>query len=252
MPIHSSAIVSSHAEIESAVDIGPYAVIEDHVIIGEGSSIGAGSVVRSYTRLGKNNRIDAHAILGGEPQDISFKGQETWLEIGDDNIIREYTSIHRATRLEKPTRIGNRNYIMCNSHIGHDCTIGHDVIITSYSGISGHVCIDDHAVIGGSVGIHQFCRIGSFAMVAGFTPLRKDVLPYTMVGGEPVRHYRLNTIGLRRAGITGERYRALEQVFRQLRQGVHSEFHATTDELKLLQNWIQAPSRRGIYGFLHG
>ncbi len=247
--IHSTAVVSSDAVIAENVNIGPYAVIEQNVEIGAGSIIGSHSVLHSYTRLGENNRIHNHVVLGGAPQDISYSGEQTWLQLGNDNVIREFCSIHRSTNTERATQVGNNCYIMCNSHIGHDCQVGNDVIITAYAGISGHVEIGDRAVIGGNVGIHQFCRIGSLAMVGAYTPVGKDVLPFSMLGRDPVAHYKLNVVGLRRAGIKGDRYRALEKGMQLVRNGKNDQLIAETEELKLLANWLAAPSKRGIYKF---
>lgn len=249
MGIHPSAIVSQRVSIGERVEIGPYSIIEDQVSIGSGTTIGAHSLIYSHTHIGMDNHIAAHVVLGGAPQDISFGNRPTELHIGNGNHIREYSSIHRATRIDQPTHVGDRNYIMCNSHIGHDCQIGDGVIITSFVGLGGHVIVEDHAVIGAGAGIHQFCRIGCYAMVAGFTPLRKDVLPFCMIGGQPVRHYRLNTVGLRRAGVKAERYQALEQAVRVLRRDLRAEFPTDTEETRWLRQWIDAPSKRGIYGF---
>ena len=247
--IHSTAVVSSDAVIAENVNIGPYAVVEQNVEIGAGTTVGAHSVLHSYTRVGENNHIHSHVVLGGAPQDIAYSGEQTWLEVGNENVIREFCSIHRSTSAERATRVGKHCYIMCNSHIGHDCQVGNDVIITAYAGISGHVEIGDRAVIGGNVGIHQFCRIGSLAMVGAYTPVGKDVLPFSMLGRDPVAHYKLNVVGLRRAGVKGERYRALEKGMQLVRNGKEDQLIAETEELKLLANWLAAPSKRGIYKF---
>ena len=248
--IHSTAVVSSNANIAENVEIGPYAVIEEDVHIAAGTSIGPHCVLHSHVRLGENNQIHDHVVLGNAPQDISYQGEETWLEIGSNNIIREFCSIHRSTNVERATQIGNDCYIMCNSHIGHDCHVGNEVIVTAYAGISGHVEIGDQAVIGGNVGIHQFCRIGSLAMVSAYTPVGKDVLPFSMLGRDPVAHYKLNVVGLRRAGIKGERYRALEKGMQLVRAGKEDQLASDTKELELLAQWLAVPSKRGIYKFV--
>ncbi len=248
--IHPTAVVSSNAEIDTDVKIGPYAVIEDNVIIRSGTEIGPHCVVHSYVRLGKNNQLHAQVVLGGIPQDISFNGEETWVEIGDENIIRENCTVHRSTHPGVPTTLGSKCYLMSYSHVAHDCQIGDEVILTAYVGLSGHIEIGDKAVLGGHVGTHQFIRIGKYSMIAGYTPVRKDVLPFCLLGGDPVRHYRLNSIGLRRAGIKGERYKKLEKVYRHLREGGSIEDQKGTPEIDYLRDWILAPSKRGIYGFL--
>ena len=151
---------------------------------------------------------------------------------------------------EEVTQIGNGCYIMCNSHVGHNCVIGNDVIITAFAGLSGHVEVGDKAIIGGHAGIHQFCRIGTFAMVAGAAAVSKDVLPYCLLGRDPVGHYRLNAIGLRRAGVSGDRYKALEKRMRQIRAGDKQIYDASTPELEVLNAWLASTSKRGIHKFI--
>lgn len=245
--IHPTAVVHDGAELAPGVVIGPYAVVESGVSIGPGTRIGAHSVCLSKVRIGARNRIHAHVVLGDAPQDMSFLGGETWLEIGDENVIREKVTVHRSTNPERPTRIGSRCYLMCYSHVAHDCQLGDRVILTNNVGLSGHISIGDGAVLGGMVGVHQFTRIGTLAMVAGFVGVRKDVMPFTLLGGPPVRHYRLNTIGLRRAGITGDRYQTLQRAYRQLRAGSDLQGLPDTPEIALLRDWLAAPSKRGVY-----
>ena len=142
--IHSTAMVSATASLADDVVVGPYVVIEDNVHIGQGTTIGSHSVIHSFVRMGNNNRIHNHVVLGDAPQDISYQGEQTWLEMENDNVIREFCSIHRSTNTERATHIGNACYMMCNSHLGHDCQVGNEVIITAYAGISGHVEIGDN------------------------------------------------------------------------------------------------------------
>jgi UDP-N-acetylglucosamine acyltransferase len=250
--IHPTAIVSPAASIADGVTVGPYAIINDHVHIGENSVIGPHAVIDNYVRMGSANRIHAHAVIGDLPQDISFDAEtETWVEIGDANTLREGVTIHRSTSTALPTRLGSNNYMMAYSHLAHDTHVGDGVIITINAVIGGHVEIGDKAVIGGSVAVHQFCRIGQYAMVAGFIAVRKDVLPYTMIAGDPARHYRLNTIGLRRSGVTGDRYRSLEQAFRRVRSGDKSlDAIASTEEVDYLREWLSQDSKRGLSGFI--
>ncbi|MEM7304815.1 MAG: acyl-ACP--UDP-N-acetylglucosamine O-acyltransferase [Pseudomonadota bacterium] len=247
--IHSSAVIASTVNIADDVEVGPYSIIHDHVTIDKGCSIGAHTIVHSFTSIGENNRIFDHVVLGGEPQDISYSNDQTHLEIGSNNTIREFVSIHRSTNTKQATTLGDGCYIMCNTHIGHDCQIGDEVILTSYVGLSGHVHIGKKAIVGGSAGVHQFVRIGAYAMVGAFVPVGRDVMPFTLLGRNPVVHYRLNTIGLRRAGITGDRYRELEKAYRLMRSGNQDEIETTTPELKLLMEWLNAPSKRGLHKF---
>ncbi len=250
--IHPTAIVSPHARLAEGTVIGPYAIIHDHVEIGANTRIGPHAVIHDYVRMGSGNRVHAHAVIGDLPQDVSFDpSTETWVEIGDANTLREYVTIHRATTPSQPTRLGSNGYLMVNAHIAHDCTIGDGVILTINAAIGGHVQIDDHAVIGGGVVVHQFCRIGRNTMVAGFIAVRKDVLPYTMIAGTPPRHYRLNTVGLRRSGIKGERYRVLQQAYKAVRAGDKSLHDLeNTGEVEHLREWLSQDSKRGLSSFL--
>lgn len=248
--VHSTAVVSSAAELADDVEIGPYSIVHDDVHIGAGTRIGSHCVIHSYVRIGEKNRIADHVVLGGAAQDISYHDEETWLEIGDENIFREFCSVHRANNSDEVTKIGSRCYLMCNSHVGHNCIIHDDVIITAYVGLSGHVEIGHHAVIGGNAGVHQFCRIGAYAMVSGFAAVNKDVLPFCLLGRNPVAHYKLNSVGLRRAGIRGESYKMLEKRIRQIREGSFNSQPAASKELEILEKWLAAPSKRGIYKFL--
>jgi UDP-N-acetylglucosamine acyltransferase len=249
--IHSTAIVAAGAKLGADVEIGPYAVIEDEVEIGSGTIIGPHAVVHRHTRIGTRNRIHAHAILGDTPQHLAYKPEDvTWLEIGDDNVFRETVTVHRAFHAGGATRIGSHCFLMASSHVGHDSIIGNHVIITNGTLLGGHVTVGDRAVLGGNTGVHQFVRIGPFAMTAAGIMIRKDVLPYSMLAGEPARHYRLNGIGLRRNGINGERYKALERAFRQLRAGEGLEGIQQTEELRFLSEWLEQPSKRGLSGFV--
>jgi len=248
--IHPTAIISPRAHIEPGVEIGPYVVVEDHVHIGSGTKIGPHAIIRSFSSLGRDNFVDAHAIIGGDPQHMSFVDSDTGVEIGDDNVIREGATIHRAFFPGAKTRIGSNCFLMAYSHVGHDCVVADNVILTNNVVLGGHVEIGRSAIMGGCSGAHQFVRIGALSMVAGFVPLRKDVLPFTMVGGDPVRHYRLNSVGLRRNGVDKDRYQALETAFRALRNG-GKDFSdwPDTEDVIYLREWLSMKSKYGHYGF---
>ena len=247
--IHSTAIIADRVELGENVRVGPYAVIEDDVFIGADTEIGPHCVIHPYTRIGTGNRIHAHVVLGNTPQHTAFKpGTVSRLEIGNNNDIREFVSIHRALHTDTTTRIGSGCMIMASSHIGHDCIIGDQVIITTFVGVAGHVEIGEHAVIGGAVGVHQFVRIGAYAMVGAHALVRKDVMPFSLAGGLGAEHYRLNTIGLRRNGVSGERYRSLEKAYRILRNGGTLD-QVDTEETRYLKQWLEMPSKRGLSGF---
>ena len=247
---HPTAVVATGARLGADVVVGPYAVIGEPVEIGAGTVIGPHAVIHPYVRVGERNRIHAHAVLGDLPQDITFEGTETWVEIGDDNTFREGVTIHRATRAEQPTRVGSNCFFLVYAHVAHDCRVGDRVTLTNNVCLGGHVDVGERAILGGGALIHQFCRIGALAMVTGSVGLRKDVLPYSLIGGPPPRHYGLNKVGLRRAGVTQARYQALEKAFRALRDGKALDELPDTPELDHLRQWLAAPSKRGLTAFL--
>ncbi|MDX1480081.1 MAG: acyl-ACP--UDP-N-acetylglucosamine O-acyltransferase [Woeseiaceae bacterium] len=251
--IHPTAIVSNDARLDASVCVGPGAVIESPVEIGAGTTIGAYAIIRAFTRIGRDNRIDAHSVIGGDAQHTGYDGSETWVVIGDHNVMREYVTINRAFHPGGETRIGSHCFFLTQAHVGHDSIVGDRVVLTNNATLGGHVEVGNNVVMGGMSAAHQFTRIGPYCMVAAYAPLRKDALPYTMIGGTPVRHYRLNTIGLKRNGVTGDRYRALEQAFRALRAGDRSlEDLPDTEEVRYLREWLSVKSKYGSYGFLTG
>lgn len=202
--IHPSAVVSPQAQIASDVTIGPYAVIEEGVFIGAGCEIGAHAVVKRYTTLGKRNRVFEHATLGGEPQDVKFRGEASRLLIGDDNLIRENVTIHRAMGEDMATRIGSRNYLMIGVHIAHNCVLEDDCIFANGTALAGHILVEDHVFLSNEVGVHQFVRLGRYAMVGAKAKVVQDVLPFLITDGNPSRVRGLNSVGLRRAGFSCE------------------------------------------------
>ena len=202
MAIHPTAIVHADAQVHPGVEIGPYSIVEARAEIGEGSILGSGVRVHRGVRIGCCNRIDDHAVLGTEPQDLSFDaGRETGLVIGDRNRIREAVNISRATDPARPTRLGDDNYLMGNFHVGHDCQIGNRNIFTHASVLAGFVTVGDRVVVSGLVAVHQFCRIGDLAMLSGCSRINKDVPPYVTAEGVPTTLVGLNTVGLKRAGL---------------------------------------------------
>lgn len=252
--IHPTALIGEGVSFGAGTQVGPFAVIEDGVVLGAGCRVYSHAVIHRYVRLGAGNRVFPQAVLGGLPQDLGFDpGMETWLEIGDRNVFREGVTVNRATAATGLTRVGSHGFFMSNSHIAHDCRVGDRVIIASNAALGGHVEVGDQAFLGGGAMVHQFCRIGTLTMVSGLAGVRKDVLPYSMLAGEPARHFRLNSIGLRRAGVSGERVRALSRAFRELRQGGYRPGPGPhTPELTRLRDWLAAESKRGLSGFVRG
>ena len=193
--------------------IHPTAVIENHVEIGPDCEIGAYAVVKQYTRLGARNRIFEHAVIGGEPQDVKFRRETSYLEIGDDNIIREYCTFHRANGEGETTRIGSRNFFMVGVHVAHNCEIGDDNIFANEVALAGHITIEDHVFLSNNVGAHQFVRMGRYAMIGGKSKIVQDVLPFFITDGNPSRLRGVNSVGLRRGGFSEEERRALKEAY---------------------------------------
>ena len=247
--IHPTAVIAPDVELGPGVSIGPYAVIEGPGRIGADCRIEAHALIRPHVYLGARNVIHSTAVLGGLPQDLGFDPRiETRLEIGNDNTFREGVTLSRATQKGQATRIGDGNYFMNHTHLGHDGVMGHGNILASGATLGGHCTVGDRVFFGGGVMVHQFCRIGSFAILQGLAGINKDALPFAMVGGRPGKHYRLNLVGLRRAGIEGDRLKLVSEAFRRLKRRQSLEDLPKTPEIDYLRDWLAQPSRRG--GFL--
>ena len=215
--IHPTAIVSPEAQLGADVEVGPYAIIGDNVIIGDGTTIGPHAIIEGWTTIGKRNRIYAGAIIGNEPQDKKFRGEKSYLFIGDDNVFREYCTVSRGTEGGGgETRIGNQNLFMSYSHVGHDSQIGNDIVLGHGSGIAGHVTIEDKVIIGGICGVHQFTKIGRMAMVGAHTMITKDTPPYALISGNPPRVYGVNIVGLRRNGLSPDTRMEIQRAYKIL------------------------------------
>ena len=252
MNIHPTAIISPRAEIATGVRIGPYVVIDEDVLIGEACEIASHAVLKRYTVVGRGNRIFEHAVLGGEPQDVKFKGEASRLVIGDDNLIREGVTINRASGEGCETRVGSRNFLMIGVHIAHNCVVGDDNIFANGAALAGHITVEDHVFLSNNVGAHQFVRLGRYAMVGGKSKIVQDVLPFFTTDGNPARVRGLNTVGLRRAGFSLDARRALKQAYQILfRSGLPLEdalrqmAHLDDEHVRHLVNFIRA-SKRGF------
>lgn len=216
MSLHPSAVVSAAARLGKDVALGPFAVVEEATAIGDGSEIRAHAVVKRFTTLGTHNRVHEGAVLGGEPQDVSFGGHETSLVIGDRNVIREGVTIHRSTRPGGATVIGSDCFLMAYAHVAHDDRIGDRVIMANNVALAGHVEVGERAFLSGGVVVHQFCRVGRLAMVGGNAKVVQDCLPFVITDGHPARARGLNVVGLRRAGFTASQLRTLHEAYRLL------------------------------------
>ena len=214
MSIHSHALVSPQARIGSDVQVGPFAIVEANAAIGDNCTIESGVVIKAGTTLGKNNHVFEGTVLGGAPQHLRPPQNQGRLEIGANNIIRENVTIHRALHEGGVTTIGDSNLVMVGAHVAHDCKIGSHTIFANNSLLAGHVIIDDRAYVSGSVGIHQFCRIGKLAMVGGHARVVQDVPPYVTVDGSSGLIVGLNLVGLRRNGFTSDEITELKAAYR--------------------------------------
>ncbi len=254
--IHPTAIIDSKAEISEGVEIGPYSVIEKNVLIGEGTKIGPHVVIREGTYIGKQCQISQFASIGEAPQSVGYKGEKTFLQIGDHNIIREFVTLHRGTiKGGGKTVIGNENFLMAYSHVAHDCQIGNQVVMANGATLAGHILIEDFAIIGGLSAIHQFCRVGTYAIIGGITGVLMDIPPYTKAQGDRAKLFGLNTIGLKRANFSEETLKALKKAYRiifrssltlekAMKRVVEDEISQTPEVQHFLQ-FIQC-SKRGI------
>ena len=220
--IHPTAVVEAGARLHDSVEVGPYAVVGARVEIGARTRIGAHCVVFGHTSIGEDNQIFSHAAIGGAPQDKKYAGEPTRLVIGHRNTIREFCTVNVGTVQDTGvTRIGDDNWIMAYVHIAHDCVVGNHTVLANNATLAGHVHIDDHAVIGGLTGMHQFTRIGAHVMAGFGSHISQDVPPFTMVDGHPLTVRGLNLEGLRRRGFGAERLAVIKQMYRLLyRQGL--------------------------------
>ena len=215
--IHPTAIVDPRAELGPGVSLGAYSVIGPEVILGAGCQVGHHVVLEGAIRVGERCRIGHGTLIGGAPQDLKFReGTPSGVKIGAETVIREYVTIHRATREKGWTEIGEHCLIMASSHIAHDCQIGNHVIIINYAGLTGHVRVDDQATVGGLSGIHPFVRIGTYAYIGGLSKVNQDVPPFVIVDGVPATARAANVIGLRRGGVGAEDRRLIRAAFRLL------------------------------------
>lgn len=251
--IHPTALVDPAAELAADVAVGPYSIVGPHVRVGAGTVIGPHAVVTGRTTLGARNRVFQFASVGEIPQDRKYGGEATTTVIGDDNVIREYVSIHAGTAQDRgTTTIGNGNLLLAYVHIAHDCVVGDNTTFSNNSQLAGHVTVDDWAVLGGFAAIHQFVRIGAHAFVGGGSILVQDVPPYVMVSGYPAAPHGTNNEGLRRRGFTDDDIAAVRRAYKTLyREGLSLEdaktalaaVAATSPVLRPLVDFLAVPGR---------
>ncbi len=212
--IHPTAILDDGARIGADVTIGAHTVIGPRCTIGDGCVIGANVVFEENVRMGREVKVGVGSVLGGLPQDLKFKGEETWVEVGDRTTIREFTTINRGTSQSFRTTVGSDCFLMTYVHLAHDCHVGNGVIISNGTQLAGHVTIEDKAILSGLCAVHQFGKIGRYCFIGGMSRVNKDVPPYVKAVGNPIKLYGLNSIGLQRNGFSAETIRELKQAYR--------------------------------------
>ncbi len=245
--IHPTALVSSTASLGEDVSVGPYAVIGDETTIGDGTTVGSHAVVAQLTTLGKNCTVHPFASVGGDPQDLKFRGEKTVLEVGDRCTIREYVTLNRGTADSGKTTIGSDCLFMACSHVGHDSRLGNRVILANSVALGGHVTLGDWVILGGGTPVHQFCKVGDHAMVGGGFRVVKDVPPYVLAGQEPLVFEGLNSVGLRRRGVAREAMEVLDKAFALL---YRSNLNVSQAVTRIQQDLPATPEIHNLLGFI--
>ncbi len=258
MAIHPTAVVDPCAVVHPEAEIGPYAIVGAQVTIGARTRVGAHAVIEGPSTIGEANRIFPHAALGGPPQDLKYKGEPTWLVVGNRNIFREFSTAHRGTPGgHGKTVIGDDNLFMAYSHVAHDCVIGNRTVFANSASLAGHCVIEDDVILGGFCVVRQFLRIGRFAFLGAFTAINKDVLPFCWTSTErEAKAWKINSIGLTRKGFSEDRVRALQKAYRVIHRHRHDraallagleEVAAASEDVRFLRDFI-AHSEQGIHG----
>ena len=249
MKAHPTAIIHPKARLACSVAVGPYSVIGESVEIGEGCEVMSHVVLGGPTKFGRRNRIFPYASIGLDPQDTKYQGEQTYLEIGDENIFREFVTIHRGTAADGGvTRIGSQNLFMAYVHVAHDCQLGNHIIMANGASLAGHVEIGDYAIVGAFCGIHQFTRIGTYSFLGSYTVVNKDILPYSKTTAErPMSVLGANRLGLERLGLPSEEIAELQAAFRVL---CRSKLNTTQALEKLETRGIKSSHVRALVDFI--
>ncbi|MFA5287032.1 MAG: acyl-ACP--UDP-N-acetylglucosamine O-acyltransferase [Candidatus Omnitrophota bacterium] len=254
MQIDQTAIVSKKAKLADDVTVGPFTVINEGVSIGSGTRIGSHSLIEGNTTIGKNCEIFTGAVIGSRPQDLKYKGEKVFLDIGDNNIIREYSTFNPGTEDGGRTIVGSGNLFMAYSHVAHDCRVGNNCVFANNATLAGHVTVEDMAVIGGLVAIHQFVRVGSLSITGGCSKVVQDIPPYSTCDGHPAAVFGLNLVGLRRHKVSRDSIKELDRAYKILFNSGFTAKHALgelekgkieSEEVKYLINFVKG-SERGI------
>jgi UDP-N-acetylglucosamine acyltransferase len=252
--IHPTAIVAPSAQLGADVEVGAFAMIGEECVVGDGSVIAARASLERYVTLGRNVKVGVGTILGGDPQDLKFRGERTTVEVGDNTVIREYTTVNRGTSQSYKTTIGHDCFVMSYVHLAHDCHVGNGVVLANMVQLAGHVTVEDRVILSGVTAVHQFTRIGRNAIVGGCSRVSKDVPPFVKAVGNPMKLYGLNSIGLQRNGFAPETILALKRAYRilfrsdlNLGQAIE-RVNAEVEPLPEVQHLVQflEASQRGV------
>jgi UDP-N-acetylglucosamine acyltransferase len=214
--IHPTAIISPQAHLGPGVEIGPYCLIEANVRLGERCKLHSHVVIHGHSEIGSDNEFFPFAAIGTKSQDLKYAGEPTSLIIGDRNVFRENTTVHRGTREDSPTRVGSDNLCLSYSHIAHDCQVGDHIILSNNGTLAGHVVVGDYAIISGLTAVHQFCRVGEHSITGGVSKIVQDIPPFTIADGNPASIRGINQVGLQRRGFSDEDIRALRTAYKKL------------------------------------
>lgn len=255
MNIHPTAVVHSNARIAEGVEIGPYSVIGEQVTIGKDTKIASHVLIEGWTTIGERNHIHSFSSIGTPPQDIGYRNEETYLIIGNDNVIRECATVHRATtKADLKTEIGDKNFLMAYSHVAHDCKLANNIIMANSVALGGHIVIGDHAILGGIVAVHQFVKIGAYSIIGGQSAVSQDIPPYVSAAGNRAQLYGLNLVGLKRKGFSDAVITTLKKAYKIIfRSGLTQdealrktlEEFPDSSEVQMLVDFIRA-SKRGV------
>jgi UDP-N-acetylglucosamine acyltransferase len=245
--IHSSAVIHPAAKIGSGCEIGPCCVVGENVTLGDDCKLHSHVVIDGHTKLGSHNEIFPFACIGKKTQDLKWKGGITRLEIGDRNVFREGVTIHCATDDGAATVVGSDNLMLTYVHIAHDCRLGNHIIMSGYAGLAGHVVVEDHVILGGYTAVHQFCRVGRFAMTGGCSRIPQDVAPFIIVEGNPAETRAVNKIGLQRNGVSDEAQAALRSAYKIL---FREELSVTNALAKIEKDLPPLPEIQHLVGFI--
>lgn len=247
--IHSTAVVDPAAKLGTGVTVGPFAIIEKDVVIGDNSEIHGHALIAAGTTIGKKCRIFSGAVVGNIPQDLKFENEKTYVTIGDNTTIREFVTINRATNHSVYTRIGDNCLIMAYTHIAHDCQLANNVVVANATNMAGHVVIEEHVGIGGMCAIHQFVHIGAHSFIGGMSAIKKDVPPYILAMGEPLKFAGLNSVGLQRRNFSPETMALLKKAYKMIyRRNLTLE-----QAIEKIENELEAiPEIKHLLSFLKG